>query len=85
MVYYDDGYEPEINVVKGEVPPNTYRAYRLCNGDIFTIENLVLEYENLILYEVIEDGFDIFMQRKWKRTGKSFTPEQINKMFETKD
>lgn len=64
-LYYDDGYE--------------VRAFRLSNGDVFTIRDLMLEFEDNILYEVREIGSGFF--RKYKRTGKSFTPEKINLMF----
>lgn len=80
-MYYDDGYEQEIKLEKAEMPKNAVRAYRLCNGDIFTVKDLVLQFENNILYEMVEDGLDMFRQRKWKRTGKLFTPEQLNKLI----
>ena len=79
-MFYDDGYE-KIRLKKAEMPKNSVRAYKLCNGDIITVNNLVLQFEDKVLYEMIEDGLDVFGQQKWKRTGKSFTPEQLNNLI----
>lgn len=77
---FDDGFE-NITLEKAILPNNYVRAYRLQNNDILTINNMVLEFEDNILYKVVDDGFDLFGQKKWKRTGKSFTPEQLNKLL----
>lgn len=58
------------------------RAVRLDNGTIFSVissmEEYVFEFEDGIIFEVIEDGYDEFGQVEWKRTGKNYTPNQIN-------
>lgn len=55
------------------------RAYQLNNGDVFSTCNLLLEYENRVLYEVIRISDAIFESR-YERTGRSFTLEQITEM-----
>lgn len=56
------------------------RAFRLSDGDIFQRNDLLLEYENGLFYEVVIDDCDEFMQFKYKRTGKVFTADEINRM-----
>lgn len=80
-MYYDDGYEfKNVSVEKGEKPEGYVRAYQLSNGDVVNINNLLLEFEDNILYEVVKVRETLF-EPKYERTGKSFTPEQINKII----
>lgn len=84
-MYYDDGYNPDEFVVKkAELPEGYARAYKLSNGDIFSLWNVsnhcyILEYEDQLMYEVVENGVDMFGQTNYKRTGKVFTPDEITK------
>lgn len=55
------------------------RAYPLQNGDVVEINGILLEFEDNILHEVIRIT-DTLFNPQFKRTGKIFTPEQINEM-----
>jgi hypothetical protein len=55
------------------------RLYPLQNGDVFSVNELLLEFEDGICYEVIRVR-DTIYNPQFKRTGKSFTPEQINEI-----
>ncbi len=49
------------------------RAYRLNNGDVITINDINLEYEDGMLYEVTSKGYDgLYSNPKWERTDKVF-------------
>jgi hypothetical protein len=62
-----------------------HRAFKLDNGTIFTVlaknKEYTLEFENMMLYEVIIVGYDEFMQPIYERTGLGFTPDQLNAMM----
>lgn len=84
-MYYDDGYEGEIKVVRDYKSPNFARAYKLSNGDVIQINEMFVEFEDKILYEVIRvaelgDLSTEFVRVTYIRTGRSFTFEQINEM-----
>ena len=100
---YDDGYEEllkreaeDVRLVKGCVDNNYLRAYRLSNGDIFTVCNVTVKFVDNVLYEVVEDGEDVMqevidgvtyrvIQTKWAQTGKVYTIDQLNELLiETK-
>lgn len=61
------------------------RAILLENGTVFTINNLTLEFEDSLFYEVKFNGYDEFMQTLWERTGKVFNIKEVNKYKYTKD
>lgn len=67
-----------------EIENKGCRAYKLENGDIFTIsfeEGLKhFEHENSILYVVIKEEESLINQR-WKRTGVSYTREELNELI----
>ncbi|MFQ3543478.1 hypothetical protein Q7A53_05280 [Halobacillus rhizosphaerae] len=70
-------------IENSEPPKGHVRAYRLLNNDVIQVFNLLLEFENNIFYEVIEEQacFDKFGSLSiYKRTGRKFTPEQLNEM-----
>ena len=102
-MYYDDGYEElkkledeDVRLVKGCVDNNYLRAYRLSNGDVFTVENVTVKFVDNVLHEVVEDSEDIMqeivdgvtyrvIQTKWTQTGKVYTIDQLNELlFKTK-
>ncbi|PES54387.1 hypothetical protein CN506_20135 [Bacillus thuringiensis] len=61
---------------------NISRAYRLNNGDVITINDITLEYENETLYEVTCEGYSgLDSNPKYERTGKIFTIEETNRML----
>lgn len=78
-MFYDDGYNPdEYKIVKGYEPPEGYvRAFQLSNGDVITIHNLLLEFEDTLFYEVKEPRG--IVNPYFERTGRVFTMEQLNK------
>lgn len=55
------------------------RAYKLSNGDVVTILNLLLEFEDDLFYEVIRR--ESLINPEFIRTGKVFTPNEINRLF----
>jgi hypothetical protein len=61
---------------------NMVRVYPLSDGDIIEFYGKTLEFENKLFYEVVFKGFDKNMQSVWERTGKSYTPEELNKIKE---
>lgn len=73
--------ETEKDVESGEM----IRVYHLLNGNILTVkvnsgELLTLEYEDELLYEVIEKSDKL---HKWhERTGVSYTMDEINTLCE---
>jgi hypothetical protein len=81
---YDDGYE-ELRLKPYNSDTHKTRAYKLSNGDIFTVKgkgkDYTLEYENKMLYEVVFKLDDQWLQSKWERTGVIFTPEELNKLI----
>jgi hypothetical protein len=93
-MFYDDGYDPDKEKIKDEEfrlateseikEGRAVRVFKLSNGDVFQIYNLLLEFEDNILYEVVCVR-DTLFEPRYERTGRSFTPEQINKMIETKE
>lgn len=54
------------------------RAHRLDNGDIFTVKDISLQFENMVLYEVVFSGYDEYMQSIWIRTGRVFSIDELN-------
>lgn len=61
---------------------NMSRAYRLNNGDVITINDITLEYEDGMLYEVTSKGYNgLYSNPKWERTDKVFTVEEANKIL----
>lgn len=60
------------------------RAVKLENNTVFSLQTntelFYLEFEDNLLHEVEEDGFDEFGQTKWKRNGVAYTPDQINEL-----
>jgi hypothetical protein len=93
-MYYDDGYE-ELRLEPETSDTPKVRAYRLSDGDVFTVKGkgkeYTLEYEDKLLYEVTfkvdyqSNQFSYhngqFVQSKWERTGKVFTAEELNKLI----
>lgn len=71
-------------------PDDKHRLYTLQDGDIITVFGLTLEHVDGLFFEVEETygyGFAIYnpsVQTIWARTGKAFTPEDINKMAKMK-
>jgi hypothetical protein len=78
-MYYDDGFEQETKVKKSELPANTYRAYKLHNGDVISVNDLLLEFKDGILYQVKKVTYGCYVI--YERTGRKFTPEQLNEML----
>ena len=79
-----------------EPKKNIARTYQLNNGDIFTVANVTVQFDDKILYEVVEDGEDIMqeiidgvvyrvIQTKWTRTGKVYTIDQLNELIDKKE
>ena len=79
-----------------ESKKNVFRAYELNNGDIFTVADVTLQFDEKILYEVFEDGEDVIqevvdgvnyrvIQTKWTRTGKVYTIDQLNEIIDKKE
>jgi len=77
-MHYDDGYEYLPKVEKAEIPEGYTRAHMLGNGDVVQVHGLLLEFEDNILYEVKEPVG--LVNPYYERTGRSFTPEQLNEM-----
>jgi hypothetical protein len=77
-LYYDDGYKQETKIEKAELPDGYVRAVRLENGMVMQINDLLLEFEDNILYEV--EPAKTWLNPFYERTGRSFTMEQINQM-----
>lgn len=87
MTYYDDGFydkKDDLTLALAEVndfPEEYIRVYKLCDGDIFSINNVFIEYENNIFYEIVYSGYvDEFYNKEYKRTGKKFTIEELNNL-----
>lgn len=61
-----------------------HRAFKLDNGTVFTIKGkekeYMLEFENMLMYEVIFKGYDEFMQPIYERTGVVFTGDEVNNL-----
>ena len=64
---------------------NKVRAIKLNNGDVVSIDGKLYEFEDSLLFEVVEDSSNTFIYKdmirfnpQYKRTGKSFTHEEIN-------
>jgi hypothetical protein len=68
----------------GTAPEGYVRAYPLRNFDIFTVKckdrEYTLEFEDMLLYEVVFKGYDQWMQSIYERTGVVFTPEELNNL-----
>jgi|SRR6185312_3868548 len=69
---------------------NLTRAYKLSNGDVFSLDlkglTLMFEFEDNILYEVVEGEkiYSIYghcMHTEYDRTDISYTVEEINEMM----
>lgn len=76
---YSSFYENEFKFIEAEKEESDipkYRAYKLRNFDVISLNGMLLEFEDNVLYEVIEcrDGF--FVQ--YKRTGRTYTPPEVN-------
>ncbi len=72
-------------IVLGKVSHDMpHRVYELRNGDVFTVKDTMIEFEDGKFYEVIEQKFTfkngIFPMKRYKRTGKEFTIEELNKL-----
>jgi len=85
MTYYDDGFydkKDDLSLTEANDLPEGYiRAYKLCDGDIFSINDVFIEYEDEKFYEVIYSGHvDEYYNKKYKRTGKEFTREELNNL-----
>jgi hypothetical protein len=78
-LYYDDGYEESIRIEKANSPKGCVRAHKLSNGDVINVMSILLEFEDNILYEVEEAKG--LINPVYERTGRSFTPQQVNEMF----
>lgn len=93
-MYYDDGYE-EIRLEEDKSDTPRARAYKLSNGDVFTVKckskEFTLEFENGLLYDVsfnVNDHSNQYsyingqwVQSEYKRTGVVYTIEEINKLI----
>jgi frataxin-like iron-binding protein CyaY len=93
-MYYDDEYE-NIRVELDESDTPAARAYRLSNGDVFTIKGnnreYTLEFENNLLYEVVfkvdneSNQYSYnngqWVQSKYERTRKVYTVDEINNLI----
>lgn len=78
ILYYDDGYEHlQDNVFKID-DNQAVRVYKLSNGDIFKVNELLLEFEDNLLYEVTEKRNSVYAT--YIRTSRVFTPNEINNM-----
>ncbi|MGG1339074.1 hypothetical protein GH892_03220 [Bacillus thuringiensis] len=61
---------------------NMSRAYRLNNGDVITINNIMLEYGDGMLYEVTFKGYGgLYSNPKWERTDRIFTMEEASEIL----
>ena len=79
-MYFDDGYfDGDFKLIKAKLPDGYTRAFKLSNGDVITILNLLLEYEDGLFYEVVKR--DKLINPEFLRTGKSFTPNEINSLY----
>lgn len=72
-------------------------AFKLSNGDVISIHNDLYEFEDGLLYPVIEDKFvsivpdeykqivkNDFGHWEFKRNSGGLTPEQVNEKYSTK-
>lgn len=93
-MYYDDEYE-NIRLEEDKSDTPRARAYKLSNGDVFTVKGkskeYTLEFENGLLYDV---SFNVngqsnqysyinsqWVQSEYKRTGKVYTIDEINNLI----
>jgi hypothetical protein len=76
ILFYDDGYEEYVYVEKEESNIPKIRAYQLNNGDVISINDLLLEFEDNLFYEVKEPVG--LVNPYFERTGRKFTIEQLN-------
>lgn len=58
-----------------------HRAYRLSDGDIFTVNGTSIEYEDKKFFEVVEAPGDEYAYTRWKRTGITFTMDELNELL----
>lgn len=54
------------------------RVMALANGDIFTVKDLSVQFEDRNFYEVKFRGYDGYMQSLWERTGRVFNMDEMN-------
>lgn len=76
--------------IESENSKNRVRAYRLNNGDIFTVYGMLLEFEDDILYGVVarqvehrgevDNNCSTYNITQYFRTGISFTLDEINQL-----
>lgn len=63
------------------------RVYKLNNGDVFNVCGVLIEYDEGVFYEV-EDlkpySYFVF-DKKYERTGKIYTIEEINEIVRNHD
>ena len=84
-MYYDDGYEELLKEEElGKFEDETLglpkvRAHKLSNGDVLQVNDLLLEFENNLLYEV-KPSLEA-VNPYYERTGRTYTPELLNKML----
>lgn len=61
-----------------------YRAYELHNGVVFTVKDTMIEFYDGRFFEVKEEVFTfrngIFPMKRYSRTGKEFTLEDLNNL-----
>ncbi|MEK4605308.1 hypothetical protein MHH42_31140 [Bacillus sp. FSL L8-0099] len=78
---YYDGYEPNrATLERCKLVEGVRRAFVLENGTVVQIGNLLLEFEDNVFHEVEPESPDNIFNPVYNRTGRRFTPEQINEM-----
>ncbi|MCY9757661.1 hypothetical protein M5X00_25885 [Paenibacillus alvei] len=63
---------------ESKLPVGAVKAIKLNDGDIITIFNITVLYEEKLFHEVRFDGYDDFMQTVWIKTGTFFSMEGLN-------
>lgn len=70
----------KVFINKSNEITDSKKAYQLCDKDVFSINDICIEFEKGRFYEVEEviyDGlYNVF--NVWERTGKEFSVEEIN-------
>lgn len=68
----------EVFINKSNEINDSKRLYRLSDNDVFSINDVSIEFEKGKFYEVKELYCGIFTI--WKRTGKEFSVEELNNL-----
>jgi hypothetical protein len=66
----------EVFINKSNEIGDSKRLFRLSDNDVFSINDVTIEFEKGKFYEVKEFYSGIFST--WKRTGKEFSVEELN-------